>query len=191
MRLRLLVVMGSLVSFGVFQACGGDDTLDGGADGSPPDATVDNFVPPPDSGNDATPPPDDSGTVDASDGSASDASDGGSAQDGGTTIATWQCGATTVSDCAQCTGFTQPCAYCNMQDASVVSGVCTLIHSNCLNSIPQGYQDCTCQDASTCPESYQVCTLQGRCHTCSDSTQNNTLKCENGGTCTPEAGTCQ
>jgi hypothetical protein len=192
MRARVLLVAISCVSWAIVEACGGstDDTLDGSTDG-----TTETTPPPPDSGGNDVVNPDDTGTGDTGttdgggDAMPTDASDGG-AQDSGTTIGTWKCGATTVTNCSQCTGYTQPCVYCAVTDASVLSGVCTLINSNCYTTIPTGYGDCACADASTCPESYQVCTNFGRCHTCSDSTQNNGLSCENGGTCDSADGGC-
>jgi hypothetical protein len=118
-----------------------------------------------------------------------DASDGATTIDTG--IAQWSCGSVKVSDCSQCIGFTQPCAYCNVQDASVITGSCVQTGTNCQNAIPQGFQDCPCADASTCIEAFQVCTAFGRCHTCTDSTQNNGLKCEDGLTCAADAGGCK
>ena len=191
MRLRSAFLALACVSWAFAQACGGDSGVD--LDGST-DGTVFEAAPPIDSGNDVVIIDDtgtgDTGTPDTgtSDGSTADASDGGTQIDSG--IGTWKCGATTVSDCAQCIGYTQPCVYCSNADASVLSGVCTLINTNCFNSLPNGYQDCACTDASTCPESYQVCSGQGRCHTCSDSQNNATLKCENGGTCSYPDGGC-
>ena len=192
MRVRLFFTSLVCVSWVFAQACGGDSsTDDGGTDG-----TVNDVVTNPDtSGNDVvTNPdtgPDDSGTTDTgTDGTTtSDASDGGTTIDTG--IAQWTCGSVKVTDCSQCTGFTQTCAYCNLQDASVLSGVCVQTGANCANSIPQGYQDCTCADAATCPEAFQVCTQQGRCHTCTDNTFNNGLKCEDGLTCAADAGGCK
>jgi hypothetical protein len=187
MRLRSAFLGVTCVSWAFAQACGGDSTTDdGGAD-----VTVNDVVQQPDtSGNDVVTPPDtgtdDTGTDTGTDGSTSDASDGGVQQDTG--IAMWKCGSVNVTSCSQCTGFTQECAYCSFTDASVLSGVCTQIYTNCANAIPQGFQDCPCADASTCPEAFQVCTQQGRCHTCTDNATNNTLKCENGGTCAADSG---
>jgi hypothetical protein len=192
MRVRLVFTGLVCVSWAFAQACGGDSsTDDGGADGTTndviqqPDNFVADVVTNPDTGGD------DSSTSDGgTDGSTtSDASDGATTIDTG--IAQWSCGSVKVSDCSQCTGFTQPCAYCNFQDASVLSGVCVQTGDNCANSIPQGYQDCVCADASTCPEAFQVCTQQGRCHTCSDMQTNNGLKCENALTCQYDAGACK
>ncbi len=190
MRLRSAFLALTCVSWAFAQACGGDSgvEIDGSTDG-----TVNDVTPPPDGNNDVVNIPDtgttdgggDTGTTDG----ASDASDGGTTQkDSG--IGSWTCGSVTVNDCSQCTGFTQPCAYCSSTDASVLKGVCTQLYTDCLNSIPQGYQDCPCTggDASTCPEGYQVCINFGRCHTCTDNAQNTGLKCENGGTCAADAG---
>jgi hypothetical protein len=186
-RLAFLgVVCGSWV---LVQACGGDagTDLDGGGDVTvndvnQPDNFVSDVVTNPDTGDDGS-------AGDASDGGTADASDGATTIDTG--IAQWSCGSVKVSDCSQCTGFTQPCAYCGVQDASALTGVCVQTGTNCLNAIPnQGVEDCVCTpgDASTCPEAFQVCTTNGRCHTCTDSTQNNGLKCENATTCQADAG---
>ncbi len=190
MRLRT-AFLGLTSACWVFaQACGGDSgtDLDGGSDG-----TVNDVVSQPDtSGNDVVQ-PQDTGTDDTSTGNdgstTTDASDAGTQADTG--ITSWKCGSVTVSDCAQCTGFTQTCVYCLafQADAAPLSGVCVQEGTNCLNSIPQGYQDCPCNnDASACPEGFQVCTQQGRCHTCTDNLQNNGLKCEDGKTCVADAG---
>ena len=188
MRARLVLTGLVCVSWVFAQACGGDSTTDdGGTDGTTndvvqqPDTSGNDVVTNPDTG------PDDGGTTDASDGgTTTDASDGGTTIDTG--IAQWTCGSVKVSDCSQCTGFTQPCAYCNVQDASVLSGQCVQTGTNCFNNIPQGFQDCVCADASTCPEAFQICSAQGRCHTCTDSPQNNGLTCENKLTCAADAG---
>lgn len=191
MRVRL-VFTGLVCASWVFaQACGGDGgtDIDGGGDVTVNDVitTPDNFV------NDVVTNPDtgdDGSTGDAGTDAVADASDGATTIDTG--IAQWSCGSVKVSDCSQCTGFTQPCAYCNFQDASVLSGVCVQTGQNCQFSIPQGFQDCTCTDASTCPEAFQVCTTNGgRCHTCSDNATNNGLKCEDGLTCQFDAGACK
>jgi hypothetical protein len=195
MRLRFICLLGSVACLGVAAACGGADQLadDSGIDSGGNDATVDVTPPPPDSGTDVT--VDDTGTGDTGTGDTG-ATDGGTTQDSGVTIGTWKCGATTVTDCSQCTGYTQPCAYCNTLDASVVTGVCTQLNTSCFNNqIPQGYQDCNCADASDCIESYQVCVAFGQggghCHTCTDGTGNNGLTCNGGGTCAPDAGGCK
>jgi hypothetical protein len=187
MRLPSAFFTLTCVCWAFAQACGGDSLIDdGGTDGT----TNDVAQQPDTSGNDVVTTDtgtDDTGTdTGTTDGSSTDASDGGVQQDTG--IAKWQCGSVTVSTCSQCTGFTQPCAYCSTTDASVLSGVCTQTSTNCLNVIPQGFQDCPCADAATCPEAFQVCTQQGRCHTCTDNTTNNTLKCENGQTCAADSG---
>ena len=186
MRLRFAFFALTCVSWGLVQACGGDSGVDTDAG---QDVTVNDVSqPPPDSS-----PPDvvttpDTGT-DADTGDVVTTTDA-TTQDSGANIGSWKCGSVTVADCSQCTGFFQPCAYCSVTDASVVTGVCTQIYTNCLNAIPNGYQDCPCTpgDASTCIEGYQVCSQQGRCHTCTDSVNNNTLKCENDLTCAADAG---
>ncbi len=184
----------SCVCWSLTQACGGDtgSGLDGSTDG-----TVGNDVnnPPPDSGGQDVVNNNDTGTSDTgtNDTGTSDASDGGTITDSG--IA-YRCGDSgTVTDCSQCTGFIQPCVYCAFTDASVHEGICTPFHTNCFNALPpnSAFVDCPCNnDASTCPESYQVCVGGGggRCHTCSDQTGNNGLKCENGGTCDYTDGGC-
>ena len=188
MRVRLVFTGLVCASWAFAQACGGDGGtgLDGGDDG-----TVADVVQQPDtSGNDVVTNPD-TGTDDASDTGSdvvvtSDASDGGTTLDTG--IAQWNCGSVKVSDCSQCTGFTQPCAYCSVTDASVLTGSCVQMGTNCFNNIPNGFQDCPCADAATCPEAFQICSGQGRCHTCTDSLQNQGLKCENNLTCQVDAG---
>ena len=96
-----------------------------------------------------------------------------------------------VSSCGACTGRTQPCAYCNNVDAATLTGLCTPFQTNCFNTVPNGFQDCQCASAAACPESYQVCTGAGRCHTCSDVNTNNTLACEGSGTtCNYADGGC-
>jgi len=195
MRLRFVWLGVSILSLGVAGACGGADATgdDGGTDsGTGEDATLDSAPPPQDGSTDDVVTTPDSSADDGA--TTTDANDGGSAQDTGVAIGIWKCGATTVTDCAQCTGYTQPCAFCGVADASAVTGVCTLINDNCVNYVPQGYQDCTCGDASQCIESYQVCTQFGRCHTCTDNgaTQggNGGLACTGGGTCHPLEGGC-
>ena len=190
MRVRLIFTGLVCGTWAFAQACGGDTGtgIDGGDDGT----VADVFQQPDTSGADVATPdtgPDDSST--GNDVTVTDASDGGTTIDTG--IAQWNCGSVKVSDCSQCTGFTQPCAYCNFQDASVITGSCVQEGTNCANVIPQGFQDCPCiaGDASTCIEAFQVCTQQGRCHTCTDSTFNNGLKCEDGLTCQIDAGGCK
>ena len=191
MRLRWLALTASCLGYAVVQ-CGGDSgTGDGGPDATTDAPTVDTSPPQDSNTNEVVTNEtgtNDSGTTDGgSDTGTSDASDGG----GGKTITSWSCGNTTVSNCTACVGFTQPCAYCNMADASDLVGACIQTGTNCFTTIPNGYQDCPCNmDASTCPESYQVCTNAGRCHTCSDNNTNNGLTCENGGKCDYADGGC-
>jgi hypothetical protein len=191
MRMRTAFLGVVCVSWAFAQACGGDSgvDLDGSADGTTgndvvqqPDTSGNDVAQQQDTGTNDTGPGDDGSTT-------TDASDGGAQQDTG--IAIWKCGSAQVTDCSQCVGYTQPCAYCLafQSDAAALTGTCVQTGTNCLNSIPQGYQDCPCNaDASACPESFQVCTQQGRCHTCTDSTQNSGLQCENGQTCAADAG---
>jgi hypothetical protein len=198
MRFHLLFLVGTVAALGCVEACGGD-TTDGGADSGGPDTTTTDVTPPIDTGTDTTTTtdaPDDTTTVTdtgTTDGGGTDASDGGAQDSGLVTLTSWQCGSVTVSDCTQCTGYTQPCVYCatGFQDAAAYTGVCVITHSNCLNAIPNGYQDCPCNnDASTCVESYQICNNQNRCHTCEDNNNNTGLTCQNGGTCNATDGGC-
>jgi hypothetical protein len=191
MRHRVLTLSLLIVSSSFTQACGGDSgagvTPDDGSVDSTTDDTGTNDTGTGESGGD------DTGTNDTgtSDTGATDAGDGG-AKDSGSGNVVLQCpdgGATT--DCAQCTGAPQPCVYCDMNDASALQGVCTPMHQNCFQNIPNGFEDCRCMmDASTCPEGYQVCTVNDRCHTCSDQNGNDMLKCQNGGTCNYADGGC-
>ena len=177
--------------WGIAQGCGGADGSglgDGSDDGTISDSPVNNpdVAQQNDGGN-----PNDTGQ--GGDGTTTEggATDGGVTDGGGSNVLL-RCGDASVNDCTQCVGATQPCVYCGVADASAQTGVCTPMHTSCLNAIPNvNFQDCPCTDASTCPESYQVCTSNfGRCHTCSDSFTNNGLKCENGGTCSFDSGSC-
>lgn len=175
--------------YGIAQGCGGSDA-------TIPDGSDDVTVPGNDGGQDVTQ-TNDTGTNDATTGGDGGATDGGSTDSGvvdsGGGGVLLRCGDASVNDCAQCQGATQPCVYCNFLDASALTGVCTPLHQNCFNTVPQGFQDCVCvQDAGACPESYQVCSTSGggRCHTCSDNQTNTSLKCENGGTCNAADGGC-
>ena len=187
MRIRApFLMMLSLGALAVLQACGGDDTIIDLTPDAAPDTSLADTSPPIDSGDpDTTPPPQDSGVVD------SGPTDGGIQDSGGGGVLL-RCGDAAVSSCSQCNGAPQPCVYCGTNDASALSGRCTALHQNCLNTIPQGFEDCRCTgDASACPESYQVCTAGiTRCHTCSDNNTNNGLTCENGGKCTYADGGC-
>lgn len=173
-------------------ACGGQtDTGDGGlGDGGGVDSTTDVGSPNDGGGGDVSNDVSagDSGPMDAS----VDASDGSVTMEAGN-IGIWSCGTAMVTDCSMCTGFTQPCAYCNMADASDLRGACVQTGTNCAFSLPMGFQDCLCMTAATCPESYQVCQNfggGGRCHTCSDTNTNNGLTCQNGGKCDFADGGC-
>lgn len=107
-------------------------------------------------------------------------------------ITSWTCGSASVDDCSKCTGFPQPCAYCNAFDASDMVGVCTTLHSTCLGSIPNNHTECTCitGSASVCPEGYEICDGMHFCHTCSDKATNDGLTCQNGGKCHYDDGGC-
>jgi hypothetical protein len=134
-------------------------------------------------------------TADASDGAADVSAIETGAPDAGADAVigmSFKCGDTNVvTDCAQCTGATQPCVYCNATTATQMVGICTVLHSNCIGAIPAGYQDCPCGgNVSKCPEAYQICNQTGSCHTCSDATGNNNLACNGGGTCNATTGSC-
>ncbi len=184
MRFRASFLVVSFVSYAVAQGCGGSTDSQG-----PPDSSVDSSSNDTGNGNDTS--TNDTGTNDTGTGNdaGSDASDAGT--DTGTTIGTWTCGNATVTDCSQCIGFTQPCVYCAVTDASVQSGACVQEHTNCFNGgIPNGFADCPCTAATQCPDDFQVCTQAGRCHTCEDNNGNNGLTCKNGGKCDAVDGGC-
>lgn len=198
-RFALLSVwVGSVV---VAQACGGTtDTDDGGLDGSTDDVTTtqDNFVPPADTGPDDVVVPDDTGTGDG--GTDAIAIDAGP-DSGGKPITSWTCGNTTVSDCSQCIGHTQTCVYCANADASVVSGTCVQFGTGCGNTVPNGFDLCTCPrtdgGVGVCPEPYLVCLPvsqnpqnPGVCDTCGAVTTTNGLACQGGGKCSADSGAC-
>ncbi len=191
MRSRAALMILCSISCGAWlatQGCGDNTvTTDGGNDGT---TGNDGNNPPPDSGNQDVA-QQDTGVPDTGGG---DASDGGVLPDGSSTGLSFSCGndGGTVTDCAQCTGATQPCVYCEIVDASVHAGECRPFGSSCnFNPTPPtGFAGCPCfNDASTCPESYQVC-RNATCRTCSDSTNNNGLKCQSGGTCDNVDGGC-
>ena len=102
---------------------------------------------------------------------------------------TFACGNQTVADCTQCNGFPEPCVYCQQGKPSVLAGRCTTTNGSCFQGAPNGFALCTCNDASTCPEGYEVCRNQ-TCRTCSDSNSNNGLTCKSGGTCNNLDGGC-
>jgi hypothetical protein len=190
----LSLSVGSLV---IAQACGGtEDTGDGGdLDSSTNDVTTNpdvNNNPDTGGGPDAT--VNDTGTGDAGTGDAASDVDASTTPDGSKPITSWTCGNTTVSDCAQCTGHTQTCVYCQNGDASVLSGVCVQFGTGCGNTIPQNFNLCGCpKDAGACPEAYQVCLPiqnQGVCDTCGAVQTTNGLTCENGGKCNATDGGC-
>ena len=190
MNYRPALFVVSLGVFAVAQACGGDDTVINFPDAST-DASVDTGQVLDDSGLPDTSTDPDTGLPDA--GPTDGATD--APQDSGGGGILLRCGDASVSDCAQCSGSTQPCVYCATNDASALNGVCTPLHQNCFNTIPNGFEDCRCganNDASACPEKYQVCTGGGfnRCHTCSDQNGNNGLSCQGGGKCTYTDGGC-
>jgi len=124
-------------------------------------------------------------------GSSNGPSDAGS--DGttnGGVITSWVCGPASVADCSKCAGYPQPCAYCNAFDASDLVGVCTTLHSTCLNAIPNNHTECTCLtgSASACPEGYEICDDMHFCHTCSDNASNEGRTCQNGNKCHYDGG---
>jgi hypothetical protein len=195
--MRRLVLLSLWVgSIAVAQACGGTtETDDGGVDSSTNDVimTPDNSQPPPDSGDQDVVTNPDTGTGDAGTGDASDATT--TPDTGGKPITSWTCGNTTVTDCAQCIGHTQTCVYCQNNDASVLSGACVQFGTGCGNTIPNGFNLCSCpKDASTCPEPYLVCLQvtqqQSVCDTCGAVQNTNGLTCQNGGKCDAVDGGC-
>jgi len=99
----------------------------------------------------------------------------------------FSCGTQTVASCSQCNGFSQPCVYCGA--SSTLAGRCIQQGSTCTGGAPNGFQSCSCANASACPESYQVCRM-GFCRTCTDSTNNAGQSCKGGGTCVPLDGGC-
>ena len=123
----------------------------------------------------------------SSDGSANDsATDATHPGDGGLVFS---CGSGSVTSCTQCTGMPEPCVYCALNDAGVLTGVCLPMNGSCGNAIPPGFNRCPCASQSTCPESYQVC-RNGSCRTCSESTFNSGATCQGGGTCNAADGGC-
>src|SRR5260221_1937062 len=130
MRARSLVL-----AVGLLQACGDDVT-------TIPDASIDATV-------DSTPGNDSGGqdvvvTDTGNDTGTNDASDGGTVSDGGGALS-HQCGDASVASCASCSGATQPCAFCQVIDASVLLGVCAATHTNCSAVIPaSSFQNCPC-----------------------------------------------
>jgi hypothetical protein len=121
------------------------------------------------------------GTTDAPVDAGKDASP---PQDSGLTFA---CGTQTVGSCAQCSGMPEPCVYCGA--ASALAGKCVAQGTSCFTGAPSGFALCSCQNASTCPESYQVC-RNGFCRTCGDSLNNAGLSCKGGGSCNVADGGC-
>jgi hypothetical protein len=127
-------------------------------------------------------------TTDSGDASADAAKD--AAQDAGgksDAALSFQCGTQTVASCAQCSGMPEPCVYCG--SGSTLAGTCVAQGTSCTNGAPSGFQSCQCQNATTCPESYQVC-RNGFCRTCGDSVNNTGQTCKGGGTCNPVDGGC-
>lgn len=108
--------------------------------------------------------------------------------DGGTLQ--FACGNTTVADCAQCAGKTEPCVYCEQNNVSVLAGVCAQLGQSCFPNAPNGFALCSCNgnNVGACPAAFQVCRNQS-CRTCSDSNNNGGLTCKGGGTCTN--GSCK
>ena len=193
MRLRFIVLGGSIGSLLIAQACGGDvGTVDGGPDGATNDATVD-VVLPNDSGGSDVNTTNDTGPTDGGSGTDTGTVDAGSDSGGGLGITSWMCGTAIVSDCSACIGYQQPCVYCSNADASVRSGVCVEQGTGCGNTIPPMSNLCACpRDAGACPAPYQVCLSlnvnNSVCDTCGAVVGTNGLTCENGGKCTLDAG---
>ena len=185
MRVRIVFLALSCFSFGLVQACGDDTTTppDGSTDGTVTDAPGADVVAQ-DTGTQ------DTGTGDSATGD-SGGNDGGTTDSGGGSLS-YVCDVDggTVTSCAQCTGFTQPCAYCDTADASNVVGHCVAQGGNCAAAAPNNFGACGCgTDAGNCPESYEVCRSQS-CRTCGEN-QTNGLACKGGGSCTSNTGTCQ
>jgi hypothetical protein len=121
-------------------------------------------------------------------------SDSPAPKDGGSDVVvvtdsgvTFACGTQTVGSCAQCSGMPEPCVYCGA--ASALAGKCVAQGMSCFSGAPSGFALCSCQSASTCPESYQVC-RNGFCRTCADSLNNAGLSCKGGGSCNVADGGC-
>jgi hypothetical protein len=154
-----VTALGCTQDFGVFEPHDASTS-----DGSPSDGGSD-AVAPPDAAPDAPPP-----------------------GDGGALMFTCN-GGSSVADCSQCSGNPQPCVYCRQGNPSNLAGRCTTMNGSCFQGAPSGYSLCSCTNASTCPEAYQVCRNQ-TCRTCSDSSNNDGLTCQGGGTCDHVDGGC-
>jgi hypothetical protein len=129
-----------------------------------------------------------SSAADATTDAPADAAKDAVSQDGGGDAGlAFACGSQTVADCSQCSGSPQPCVYCG--SGSSLAGRCVQQGTSCTFNAPSGFQVCPCQNASACPESYQVC-RNGSCRTCSDSFNNTGQTCKGGGTCAPADGGC-
>jgi hypothetical protein len=115
-----------------------------------------------------------------SDMNASDAAN----SDGGVSF---QCGAMSVSSCAQCNNMSESCVYCGANNA--LTGRCVAPGMSCSFGAPAGFGPCNCTNASSCPESFQVCRT-GTCRSCADSNFNAGQACKGGGTCNPTDGGC-
>ena len=181
MRVRIVLVALSCFSFGLVQACGDDTTTppDGSTDGTVNDAPGQDVV------------TQDTGTQDTGTGDSATGDGGGTDGGGGTLTYVCDVDGGTVTSCAQCTGFPEPCAYCDTADASNVVGHCLQQGQNCGGGAPNNFGACGCgTDAGNCPESYQVCRAQG-CRTCGESGNTDGLACKGGGSCTANTGTCQ
>ena len=102
------------------------------------------------------------------------------------------CGTGTVSDCANCAGFTQPCITCD-STGTKSPPFCVVAGDSCRANPPPGYStftngcDCT-NGVSTCPANYQVCHNGQFCHTCGEPMSSGET-CKQGGTC--NGTTCQ
>lgn len=123
------------------------------------------------------------------DATSTDAAKDATPQDGsgGDAGLAFGCGAQTIPDCSQCNGMTQPCVYCGAGNS--LAGKCIQQGTSCTFNAPSGFQVCSCQNASACPESYEVC-RNGTCRTCTDSNNNAGQSCKGGGTCAPTDGGC-
>ena len=128
----------------------------------------------------------DATTDSSSDAPADASSDAPQETSGGDGGLVFQCNTSTVADCSQCSGATQPCVYCS---GPSLAGRCVAQGTSCFNGAPVGFTLCSCASATTCPEGYEVC-RNGACRTCTDSFNNTGLQCKSGGTCHPADGGC-
>jgi hypothetical protein len=123
-------------------------------------------------------------------------SDGGGGVDSNGGGVALFCNGTPVQDCSTCSSAagsqTQVCVYCT--DAGVVGHCVADRPAVCVVATPLNATMCPCvgDASSSCPASYQVCTMSGSgsavCDTCGDLPAYQGLACQNGRTCDYEAG---